>query len=112
MNIRLTTKTLVLSTLLLPSAWGASTLSFGELPSLSWKKLQRYVSPQLTYTNDYLSSTGGEKAGPRNIGALEIFLDSDLSKYSDVQGELLVHYVHLDSSDERAAVGDAQTASN
>lgn len=66
----------------------------------------------ILYTHDYISSTGGTKSGPRNIGAFDLYLSSDLSKYSQVRGDFMAHYVHINQNDTRAAIGDIQTASN
>lgn len=94
------------------STYAQTNLSLSELPNLNWKKINRYIQPTLFYTHDYLSSTGGEKAGPRNVGALDLFIDSDLSRYSGISGDLRVHYTHINSPDTRGIVGDAQVTSN
>lgn len=112
MNTRLTTKTLILSSLLSLSAWGQSNTSSIDLPSFKWKRLKDYVSADLFYTHDYVSNTGGEKAGPRNIGALDIYFESDMSKYSSVPGQLMFHFIHINQNDNRGVIGDAQAASN
>ena len=113
MNTRLAYKTLGLVFLLSASgAMGQSNTSSIELPSFKFERLKDYVSADLFYTHDYISSTGGVKAGPRNIGALDIYIESDLSKYSSLQGEFMAHYIHINQNDNRAAIGDAQGASN
>ncbi|MBA2405231.1 MAG: carbohydrate porin [Bdellovibrionales bacterium] len=113
MNTRLTYKTLVLGLLVSSfAAWGQSTTSNIEFPSFKLNRLKDYISADLFYTHDFVSSTGGVKAGPRNIGALDIYIESDLSKYSSVQGEFMAHYIHINQNDTRASIGDAQGASN
>lgn len=74
--------------------------------------MRRYLQPDLFYTHDYLSNTGGEKAGPRNVGALDLYIDSDLSKYSTVKGDIRIHYTHISSPDTRGVPGDTQATSN
>jgi len=91
---------------------GQSNSSSFELPSFKFDRLKDYVSADLFYTHDFVSNTGGVKSGPRNIGALDIYIESDLSKYSEVQGEFMAHYIHINQNDTRASIGDAQGASN
>jgi porin len=113
MNTRLTCKTLSLAVLVsATSAWGQSNTSSVELPNFSLERLKDYVSTDLFYTHDYISNTGGAKAGPRNLGALDLYIDSDLSKYSSVQGEMQFHYLHVNQNDTRGGIGDSQAASN
>lgn len=110
--MRLITKTLILTSLFSVSAWGQSNTSSIELPSIKWKRLKDYVSTDLFYTHDYVSNTGGQKAGPRNIGALDIYFESDMSKYSSVPGQMMFHFIHINQNDNRGAIGDSQAASN
>jgi porin len=112
MNMRLTYKTHLLSLVLSSVAIAQSTTSTFDLPNLQLNRLKDYITTDLIYTHDYVSNTGGLKAGPRNIGALDIYLGSDLSKYTRVQGELMSHFTHINQNDTRAAIGDAQGASN
>jgi porin len=112
MNIRLAYKTLGLALLLSSPAWGQSSTSVIDLPSFNLKRLRNYLSADLFYTHDFVSNTGGVKAGPRNIGALDIYIESDLSKYSALQGEFMAHYIHINQNDTRASIGDSQGASN
>jgi porin len=92
--------------------YSQSNFSFGEMPTIHWDRYQNYISTDILYTHDYISNTGGEKAGPRNIGALDFFIDSDFSKFSSIKGEFRVHYIHINQNDNRGSIGDAQTASN
>lgn len=113
MNVRSAYKTLSLALLFsAPSAWCQSNTTVGNLPSFNWERLKNYVSSDFFYTNDFISNTGGAKSGPRNIGALDLYIESDLSKYSEVQGELQFHYLHINLNDTRGGIGDSQTASN
>ena len=114
MNTSLTYRTLSLAVLIsCPTfALGQSNTSTIELPSMSLERLKNYVSTDLFYTHDYISNTGGAKSGPRNLGALDIYIESDLSKYSDVDGEIQFHYLHVNQNDGRGAIGDSQAASN
>jgi porin len=113
MNTRLICTTLCLAAFISTStARGQSNTSTAEFPGFSLERLGNYVSADLFYTHDYVSNTGGIKAGPRNIGALDIYIESDLSKYSWVQGEFMAHYIHINQNDTRASIGDAQGASN
>ena len=112
MNIRLATLTTSLGIALSFGASGQSNTSEIELPSLNFNRLKDYVSADLFYTHDFISNSGGAKTGARNIGALDIYIESDLSKYSSVQGEFMAHYIHINQNDTRAAIGDAQGASN
>ena len=112
MNIRLATLTTSLGIALSFSASGQSNTSEIELPSFNFNRLKDYVSADLFYTHDFISNSGGAKTGARNIGALDIYIESDLSKYSSVQGEFMAHYIHINQNDTRAAIGDAQGASN
>jgi len=113
MNIRLVYRTLSIGLALSSlSALGQSNTSSFELPGFTFERLKNYISADLFYTHDFVSNTGGVKAGPRNIGALDIYIESDLSKYSDLQGEFMAHYIHINQNDSRASIGDAQGASN
>lgn len=112
MNTSLAYKTLGLGLLLSFAAFGQSTTSTIDLPSFKWDRLKDYVQADLFYTHDYISNTGGAKSGPRNIGALDLYFESDMSKYSSAPGELMFHFIHINQNDTRASIGDAQTASN
>ena len=113
MNTRLTYKTLGLALVFSASfAQGQSNTSSVELPNFSLERLKNYISADLFYTHDYISNTGGAKAGPRNLGALDLYIESDLSKYSAVQGEMQFHYLHVNQNDSRGGIGDSQAASN
>lgn len=83
-----------------------------DMPTFKFNRLKDYVSADLFYTHDFISNTGGAKSGPRNIGALDIYIESDLSKYTSLQGEFMAHYIHINQNDSRASIGDAQGASN
>lgn len=82
-------------------------------PALThWDKINHYLDFDLFYTHDFISNTGGVKSGPRNIGALDVYLESDLSKFSAIKGEFTFHYLHINKTDTRGNIGDAQIASN
>lgn len=102
---------LLFSTLILKAQAQGNVLS-GDISFPSTSKLERYLNFNLLYTHDYISNTGGVKAGPRNIGALEISLATDLRKYTSINGEFLAHYLHINSHDNRAEIGDMQYVSN
>ncbi len=77
-------------------------------PGFLWAQ----VKTDLFYTHDYISNTGGLKAGPRNIGAIDIYFETDFSQYSSVPGRMQLHYNHIGPNDQRGAIGDLQYASN
>jgi len=93
-------------------AFAQTNYSQSSLDLSSLKKLKRYIQPDLFYTHDYLSNTGGEKAGPRNVGALDLYIDSDLSRYSAIRGDIRIHYTHINAPDTRGIPGDTQATSN
>lgn len=94
------------------SVWGQSNTSTIEFGQGTLERLKPYVGADLFYTHDYISNTGGIKQGPRNIGALDIYIESDLSNYSGIQGQFQFHYLHINQNDTRGNIGDAQFASN
>ena len=94
------------------NSWGQSVLSYGSFENQTWKKLKSSTNVEFFYTNDYLSNTGGEKSGPRNLGALDLYLSSDFKKFSKLDGEFLVHFTHIDGQNVRGAIGDTQGSSN
>lgn len=102
----------LLTSLFCQDVLGQSSISSWEFPRLNIERVRNYLTPKLLYTHDYVSSIGGIKSGPRNIGALDFFVASDLSKYSRVKGDFMAHYIHINSNDTRAAIGDVQTTSN
>lgn len=112
MNSRLTYKTAILALLYSFSSWGQSQISTIDLPSWNLKRLKNYVEMDLFYTHDYVSNTGGVKSGPRNIGALDIYFESDLRNFSHVPGEVMLHFTHIHGTDSRGNIGDAQYTSN
>lgn len=112
MNKCMAYRTLVLSLLISSTAYGQSNTTVGDLGLGLLEKIRQYVSTDLFYTHDYVSNTGGVKSGPRNIGALDLYFESDLSKYSGVEGEMMLHYTHINQNDTRALIGDAQVSSN
>lgn len=112
MNTRLTYQILGLALLVPAAALGQSNASTGSLPSYNWNRFVKNMNFSAFYTHDFVSNTGGAKAGPRNIGAIDVYLNPDLSKFTRVNGEIMIHYNHINKADERGAVGDAQVASN
>jgi porin len=112
MNTSLAYKTIGLLAALPSLALAQSNTTVGSFPSFGLDKLGRYFNLDTFYTHDFISNTGGLKAGPRNIGALDLYLDSDLSKYSRANGQIMIHYNHINKNDQRGAIGDVQTASN
>lgn len=112
MNKSMTYKTLGVSLLISTATWGQSNTTVGDLTQSTLERIKQYVAADLFYTHDFISNTGGVKQGPRNIGALDIYFESDMSKYSSIPGEMMVHYIHINQNDTRGAIGDAQVASN
>lgn len=94
------------------SATAQMNTSSVSLENIRLDKIKKYIQPDLFYTHDYLSNTGGEKSGPRNVGALDLYLDSDLSRYSSIRGDLRIHYTHISAPDSRGVPGDTQATSN
>ncbi len=93
-------------------AWGQSNVTIGELNFPRFGNLSRYINVDFFYTNDFISNTGGVKAGPRNIGAADLYLETDFRKYSRVSGEMMIHFTHINKNDQRGGIGDTQVASN
>lgn len=105
----------ILASAILVSSFSASaqtnfSQSTIELPSL--ESIRRYVQPDFFYTHDYLSNTGGERSGPRNVGAIDLYLDTDLSRFTTIRGDLRIHYTHISAPDTRGVPGDTQATSN
>lgn len=94
------------------SVWGQSNTSTIDFGQRTLERIKPYVGADLFYTHDYISNTGGIKQGPRNIGALDIYIESDLNNYADVDGQFQFHYLHINQNDTRGSIGDAQYASN
>lgn len=99
-------------TLFAVTAQAQMNTSSVSIENIHLNKLKKYIQPDFFYTHDYLSNTGGEKAGPRNVGAIDMYLDSDLSKYSSIRGDLRIHYTHINQPDNRGNPGDTQGTSN
>jgi len=112
MNFVLIAIILLVSSSLWTKARAQSLLSIENLQLNRLEKLRQYLSPELYYTHDYISNTGGIKSGPRNIGAIDFYLESELKKFSSIDGEFRIHYIHINQNDQRGAVGDYQYASN
>lgn len=113
MNTRLNHRTLASFALLCSfSAWSQSNSSFTNFSLGALETFKKYVQTDVFYTHDYISNTGGVKSGPRNIGALDLYFESDFSKFSNVPGQVQLHYIHINQNDQRGAIGDAQAASN
>lgn len=102
----------ILGLILSVPAFGQSHSSLADVSINALQTYKRYVRTDLFYTHDYISNTGGAKAGPRNIGALDIYFESDFSKFSSLQGQVQFHYIHIHHNDQRGAIGDIQFASN
>ncbi len=105
-------KLLALSYALPAFVWGQTNVVTKSLPEIEFNHLNKYLSFELYYTHDYVSNTGGVKQGPRNIGAIDMYLESDLNKYSGIQGDFQIHYLHIHGNDQRGQIGDLQFASN
>lgn len=106
-------KALLLSIFFIPfSIWAQSNASFTDMPMNALETFRKYISTDLFYTHDYISNTGGAKAGPRNISALDLYFESDFSKFSDLKGHTQLHYIHVSPNDNRGSIGDSQYASN
>lgn len=111
MNMRIICQTIFF--LLFPLLVHAQTNALSiDLPTFETTPLIKYLNSKILYTHDFISNTGGAKAGPRNIGALDFYIESNLGDYSVVQGEFMAHYVHINQNDRRGAIGEVQTASN
>ncbi len=93
-------------------SWGQSILSFSDLKIHKLEQIVKSTDFEMFYTNDYLSNTGGEKAGPRNIGALDLYLTTEFKKFSTIDGEMMIHFTHIDGQNTNGAVGDTQGTSN
>lgn len=93
-------------------ARGQSNVTVGELNFPRFGNLSRYINLDFFYTNDFISNTGGVKAGPRNIGAADLYLESNFKKYSNLSGEVMIHFTHINKNDQRGGIGDTQVASN
>jgi porin len=93
-------------------ALAQSVFSIESLNLNQLEKFRRYLNPELYYTHDYISNVGGAKSGPRNIGAIDLYLESNLKKYSSINAEFRIHYIHINQNDQRGAIGDYQYASN
>ncbi len=105
-------KKFVVLLLLSSSAFGQSIFSVKDLQDIRFENFKKSLLLEFFYTNDYLSTTGGTKAGPRNIGALDLYLTSDFNKFTRWDGQLMVHYNHVSGLDSRGAIGDYQGTSN
>jgi porin len=112
MNQRLKSLTLLFLSLYPVISFGQSHTTVGEIMDLDLRRLKRLMQLELFFTNDYVSNTGGIQAGPRNINGLDLYLNSDLSKYSRINGELNFHFVHINADDRRGQIGDSQIASS
>lgn len=97
---------------LLTNALAQSVFSIESLNLYHIEKFRKFLSPELYYTHDYITNTGGAKSGPRNIGAIDFYLESNLKKYSSIDGEFRIHYIHINQNDQRGGIGDYQYASN
>jgi porin len=52
------------------------------------------------------------KLVPETLVLSIVYLDSDLSQFSYIKGEIQAHFLHLNSRDTRGEIGDLQYASN
>ncbi|HXH29203.1 MAG TPA: carbohydrate porin [Bacteriovoracaceae bacterium] len=95
-----------------PVAHAQSVISFKNLQNINWNNFRKSFEFEAFYTNDTISSSGGEKAGTRNVGALDLYLSSDFKKFSSISGEFMVHFTHIGGPDQSAAIGDTQGTSN
>jgi porin len=48
----------------------------------------------------------------KNLKRRDIYIESDLSKYSWVPGQIMFQYIHINQDHNRGAIGDAQYASS
>lgn len=112
MNTCLKNLTVVLIIIFSLPTHAQSNISMTKLEGIDPFNLKGRLNMELMFTNDYISHTGGIQAGPRNINATSLFIKSDLSKFSRVNGEFMFHFVHLNSNDKGGTIGDSQVASN
>lgn len=101
---------LIITLLSFTYAWSQINISIGDL-NFSQPKAH-HLQPELVATYDYMVNSGGESSVPKNIGALEFILQSDLSKFSSLDGHFKFHYGHLERFGNEGSIGDAQMASN
>jgi len=73
---------------------------------------ESHLAPELWVTQDFMTNSGGVHQQARTLTAIDFYLESDVSKFTPLNGDFQFHFGHLDQYGNPLSVGDVQYASN